>query len=103
MATSSRRDPSGPEEKGTYPTLRGHGAAQTSHGLTRDARLNTTPKATTLSDRTLCTAPPAMQAQMGYFGPSGGAEENLLSATLFGICLSEQSMNVLIAEGLYGI
>ncbi len=37
-----------------------------------------------VSDCTLCSASPAMQASMGDCGPWGGAGEELLGATLFG-------------------
>ena len=38
-----------------------------------------------VSDRTLCSASPALQAPMADCGPWGGAGEQLLGATLFGI------------------
>ena len=37
-----------------------------------------------VSDRTLCSAPPALQAPMGDCGPRGGAGDELLGTTLFG-------------------
>jgi hypothetical protein len=40
--------------------------------------------ACSVSDRTLCSAPPATQAPMGDCEPLGGAGEELLGATLFG-------------------
>jgi len=40
--------------------------------------------ACSVSDRTLCSAPPATQAPMGDCKPLGGAGEELLGATLFG-------------------